>query len=377
MRSRHTLVPVLAIALAAATLGGCDAFGGGEDRDYRTAMAENRWRDASDALAEVLRDDPGNVELARSQIAALLMLGDGEAASASISRLLDARPELASRPEWTILRAEADIWRGQTKAALASLESVAGADAARLRALALAQLGRQDEADAELDAALARFPGDVRLNADKALRLIAERDFAAAEVLVDRALKGDPMSLDAGLAKAALDEGTGKLTASQQLLEKLAEVYPDSRTVTLALGRVLFAAGETDEAMRLVKALQGSGIDIPELALLEARIAATQGRWQDVRSVLQAREREMRDNPEAQLLYATALKELGLDTLAQAILERVVNRYPEYHSARAQLAEFLLASGQKEKARSIIAPLRELAELPPPARELIARVDAG
>ncbi|MCR2833916.1 tetratricopeptide repeat protein [Parerythrobacter lacustris] len=352
-------------------------LGQGPDTDYRAALAENRWHDGAAALAAAVREKPGDAGLARAYVRTLLLLGDGEGAAAAIDRMLEVQPDLSRSPEWIVFAAEADMLREQERAALASLEGIAGADAARVRALALAQLGRHDEADAELDAALEQFPADVRLNSDKALRLTADGNFAAAGALVDRALKSDASSLDAGLAKARLDEAMGNLGAAQGRLEKLGQTYPDSKTVTLARGRVLLAAGKIDDATSIVKSLREAGIDTPELTLLEAKVAARKGKWEDVRSVMQAREREMRDVPEAQLLYATALQELGLATMAEAILERVVDRYPEYHAARAQLAEFLLATGQKEKARSIIAPLRELAELPPPARELIVRVDAG
>lgn len=377
MSRRRFTLPIIALALAASSLGGCDMLGEGPETDYRAALAENRWGDAATALAAAVREDPGNADLARSQVTALLLLGDGEGAAAAVDRMLEVQPDLAGTPEWIAFAAEADILREQERAALASLEGLAGADAARLRALALAQMGRQEEADAELDAALAQFAGDVRLNADKALRLIADGNFATAGERIERALKGDPSSLDAGLAKARLDEATGNLGAAQGRLEKLGQTYPDSRTVTLALGRVLLATGKIDVAEGLVKSLRGSGIDTPELTLLEAKVAARKGKWDEVRSVMQAREREMRDVPEAQLLYAAALQELGLASMAEAILERVVSRYPEYHAARAQLAEFLLESGRKEEAQAVVAPLRELAELPPPARELIARVDAG
>lgn len=377
MSRRQFTLPILALALAASSLGGCDMLGGGPETDYRIALAENRWGDAATALAAAVRKDPGNVELARSQVTTLLLLGDGEGAAAAVDRMLEVQPGLSRSPEWIVFAAEADILREQERAALASLEGLAGADAARLRALALAQLGRQEEADAELDAALVRFPGDVRLNADKALRLTADGNFAAATDRVERTLETDPTSLDAGLAKARLDEAMGNLAAAQGRLENLRQTYPDSRTVTLALGRVLLATGKIDDATSIVKSLRGTGIDAPELTLLEAKVAARKGKWDEVRSVMQAREREMRDVPEAQLLYASALQELGLASMAEAILDRTVNRYPEYHAARAQLAEFLLESGRKEEARAVIAPLRELAELPPPARELIARVDAG
>lgn len=377
MNVRMTPAHAFAAALLALSAGGCDGFGQEQPVDAERALAQNRWHDAARALAADLDRNPGNAELTRQRVDVLLALGDGEGAAAAIRRLSEAKPELLRDPQWQWRAAEADIWRGQAKQALEDLAGKSGPDAARLRALALGALDRYDEAREELIAALAKYPADVRLNADMATRLIADGNLPAAREHVDRALGADPKSMDARFASALLAEAAPDLASAGKQLESLGADYPDNRTVKLAQARVLLAMRKPDEAARITTALRESGLGVPALAVLEARIAAYQGRWDDVRSIMQASERELRNDPDAQVLYAAALIKLGQNATAQAILDRTLGRDPDYIPARAQLVDFYLQTRQPERAREAAAPLRAIEQPAGPIRDLLARVDAA
>lgn len=377
MNARTTPAHALAAALLALSVGGCDGLGQEQPADAASALAQNRWHDAARALAAELDRDPGNAELARQRVDALLALGDGEGAAAAIRRLGEVKPEVLRDPQWQWRAAEADIWRGQARQALDDLSGASGPDAARLRALALSTLDRYDEAREELIAALAHYPADARLNADMATRLIADGNLPAAREHVDAALRADPKSMDARFAGALLAEAASDLASARKQLDAIAADFPDNRTARLAQARVLLAMRKPEDAARITAALRESGLGVPALAVLEARIAAHQGRWDDVRSTMQASERELRNDPDAQVLYAAALIKLGQHATAQAILDRTVARDPDYIPARAQLVELLLQMGQPERARDAAAPLRALEPPPAPVRELLARVDAA
>lgn len=365
----------LAASFAALLLAGCDSWNADAPVDADTALAANQWHAAARALSARLDEDPGNAELAGKRVRALLALGDGEGATAAIRRLAEANPQAAATDEWQLMRAEADIWRGQPRMALAVLDRLTGSEQARLASLAHSHLGNHEVAQAALVSALARYPEEPRLNADMALRLMADGNLDGAAVHVSRALRAAPRSLDARVAEARLLELQGDLDTAQARLESLAGDFPDSRTPRLALGRVLLARGRSDDAGRVVAGLWASGLGSFELVLLDARIAASANRWSDVRNLLQAHEGELRDDPEAQLLYAIAFGKLGQANSAQAVLERLVSRYPQFHAARAQLAEQMLDTGQIDQAARIAKPLRALPDLPPEGEALIARID--
>ena len=367
----------LAASLAALLLAGCDGWIGEPLVDADTALAANQWHAAARALAVQLDEEPGNADLASKRVRALLSLGDGEGAMAVIKRLAEANPQSVATDEWRLMRAEADIWRGQAKQALADLTDATGPDAARLRAVALSTLERYDEAQAELVAALVRYPDDVRLNADMALRLIEDGNLPAAREHIARAERTDPRSMDVRFARALLAEAQDDLAGARKQLAALVADYPDNRTAKLALAGVLLGQRELDEAARMTAELRDSGLGVPALTMLEARIAAYRGQWDVVRGIMQESERELRNDPDAQVLYAAALIELDQAATAQVILERMVGRDPDHIAARAQLVDLLLETGQASRARDMAAPLRSLAEPPAPVLDLLARVDAA
>lgn len=377
MKHTASFAPVIAAALLASLAGGCDRLQAPEPVNAEQALAQNRWGDAARALAPQTEADPANADLARKRVDVLLLLGDGEAAAAAIERLAQANPQAAQGAEWQLRAAEADIWRGQTRAALRRLAGASGPDAARLRALALGINGNYDEAEAELVAALEQTPGHARLNADLAWRKIADQDLEAAQARVARALESAPQSLDARFAQASLIEARGDTAGAAKRLRALAADYPDSHPVKLALARVAVASGQMKEAAQIAATLREAGYGVPALTVIEARIAAHDGRWKDVRAAMQASERELRNVPEAQVLYAVALQKLDQTATAQVILERMVARYPDYIPARAQLIELLLEQGQDDQARTVAEPLRELDSPAGPVKALLARVDAA
>lgn len=367
----------LAASVAALLLAGCDGWSSDPPVDADTALAANQWHAAARALAAQLDEDPGKADLAGKRVRALLALGDGEGAMAAIKRLAEANPQAAATDEWKLMRAEANIWRGQARQALTDLTDATGPDAARLRSVALSTLERYDEARVELVAALAQYPADVRLNADMALRLIEDGNLPDARQHIERAERTDRRSMDVRYVRALLAEAEADLAGARKQLAALVADYPDNRTAKLALARVLLGQRELDEAARIAAELRASGLGVPALSLLEARIAAHRGQWDTVRGIMQGSERELRNDPDAQVLYAAALIELDQAATAQVILERIVGREPDHIPARAQLVELLLDTGQAGRARDIANPLRSLAEPPAPVRDLLARVDAA
>lgn len=135
---------------------------------------------------------------------------------------------------------------------------------------ALASLGRLDEARAELEAALARWPGS-----PVALGLLARVEFAArrldeAEAAAARALAADPGCAPALKFLGMIRARQGELDSARDLLRRAALARPQDGTIPWELGRVEEALGDLGAACEAY----GRAATTPGLAAVAARAAA-------------------------------------------------------------------------------------------------------
>lgn len=342
----------LAIALS---LLGCSESPQERAERARKAFADHDYRAAQVDLAAALAANPADPALLELHARNALAMGDGIAASASLTKLPEAR-----RPkDFALLQAESALLRELPDEALIALGSDRSPAAQRIRALAL--LGKDDrEGAAEAFAAgLAGGSDDVRLLSDYARFALMNGNVKQARELADRAKAAAPNSIDALLADAEVATAQGHLAEALAAYDAAAKAYPGNLAALAGKAAVLGDLGRTKD----MEATLGSLADVRgggQVAYLQARAAAARNDWKTVRSILQANEASLKDKDEASVLYAQSLVALGQPEQARARLQPMLTRNPQSAVLRRELAKAQLAGGD---ATGAVATLRPFAEV--------------
>ena len=335
----------------------------------RQANVAHHYDAAQIDLTALLDTQPDNhaaiVLLARNALA----MGNGAAASAALARLPDsARPQ-----DYALLAGEAALQRERPREALAAIKGQSSAEAARIRALAL--LGQDDMAGSAraFESGLATSGSNVRLLADYAIFKLHTGNTGAARVLVTKALRADPDSLEARLADAQIAVAEGNLGHALTAYDQVATVWPGNLAAAAGKAGVLGDLGRTKEAEAVLASASSAGGSHGALAYLQARAAAGRGDWNTARSVLQANEIRLAGSNEAAVLYAQALSALGQHEQARARLVPLLRRNPDNALVRRELAKAELAGGDAKAAEATLRALAAQPTADPDDLHLLAR----
>lgn len=122
-------------------------------------------------------------------------------------------------------------------------------EARRHLALALAGLGRQDEALKELDLGLAKQPGDIQLLLTKANLLTGLDRRSEAIAVLTQALKCDPKNAEALKERGECQAQEGCFPEAMQDLNRAAELAPKDPWVYNKRGMVWFCQAEYQKAV--------------------------------------------------------------------------------------------------------------------------------
>lgn len=367
MRNRLHLFTTGALALALAACGVSP-----EERMDRAQQAfeEHRFSEARLDLGTLLQADEGDAEalelLARTQLA----LGDGVGAQATLERLDRAGSAPA---DYTALLAEAFILQGDFESALAAGEALGTADGLRIAALAHIGLGSAEQAESAFYRGTQASGDRSRLYADYARFTQMRGDLAQAMELAGKSRDADPEGLDPLLVSAAVAQASGSPTQALSYFEQAQAHWPESRAALLGRIGVLGDMGQLAEAADLIAEAARRMPGDPDVIYLQARLAAEDGDWGDVRDLLQPI--EGRENPRQQLLYARSLVELDMPEQALPRLTAMVRRTPDQAEARRVLARAQLAVGEAGNAFETIAPLATSPEGTP--RDLAVYAEAA
>lgn len=367
MKHRLHLVSAVALALSLAACGISP-----EERAARAeqAYADHRFSEARLDLGTMLQADGNDARalelLARTQ----LWLGDGVGAQSLLERL-DATGQ---RPaDYQELLAEAFLLQGEFESALAAGEGLGTAPGLRIAALSHVGLDGAEAARETFERGLGA-PGDrSRLYADYARFEHMAGNSARGIELATMAREADPDGLDPLLASAMIAQDTGNQADALAFFEEAHRHWPEARAALLGRIGVLGDHGDMDQARVLIDEAVRAMPSDPDVIYLQARLAAEDGNWREVRELLQPL--EGRENPRQQLLYARALVELGMPELALPTLTTMLRRSPDTAETRRMLARAQLAVGDAGSAFDTIAPLANSAQGSP--RDLALYAEAA
>ena len=223
--------------------------------------------------------------------------------------------------------------------ALEALSQVETAEAYRLRAQALTGMNRIDEARETLRKGL-DMPGDKgALYAEYAMFRLADGEIAEATRYVRLAEQSAPEALETYLAAGRLAQAQERIDDAIAIFGEGAEAYPTDLRLFEELAMALGQAGRFEEIEQLVEKGRARFGGTPEFTILRAKLAAEQGEWEQVRSLMQPIEAQLDNRPVAELLYATALYRLGQSELAYRRAQRLNRRFPGNPDAQSLLEE--------------------------------------
>ncbi|WP_160484729.1 tetratricopeptide repeat protein [Aurantiacibacter rhizosphaerae] len=333
-------------------LTGCDVSP--EERLARAQQAfeEHRFSATRLDLGTLLQADENDPQALELLVRTQLMLGDGVGAEATLTRMdgLGIRP--ADHQE---LLAEAFIIQGALASAAAAGEALATANGLRIAALAYIGLG---ESDAARDAFYRGLDADgdrSRLYADYARFAALNGDLSRARSLARQALEADPDGLDPLLASADIAQTAGAYPQALKYYEQAHASWPESRAALLGRIGMLGDMGKMQDARDLVSDAARRMPNDPDVIYLQARLAADDGDWTRVRTLLQPIEDS--EDTRTQQLYARSLLELDLPEQALPKLTAIVRRSPQAVEARRALADAQMALGDAGAAFDTIGPL--------------------
>ncbi len=371
-RSKSSAIAsLLALSLS---LGACTIGGGDPMADAEAAFAENDYRSARihllSALKEKSADPAANLLFAKTQ----LRLGDGVAAEAALKKLAGNAKYAAEVPS---LMAHALLLRDMPERALALTENP-DPDHISLsywvKAQALLQLDRKDEAAAALSEGLAAVPNDPILLALRGNYEIDRRNVSAARKTVVLALKYGPNNLDALLLSGQLALMRQDLSAAKAAFDKALKLYPDSITPLFSVAAVNADLGNDKDAKAGLKRVLDLAPGHPMALFLMARLAFNDGDIDRAQELVQGAEETLSDVPGVTLLRGEIAYLKGNHEQAIDQLRRFLADMPGHVQGTTVLGHALVAAGNETEAYQLVKPAANRATATPQLLALAAKL---
>ena len=345
--------------LGALLLAGCTATPDENFAKAEHSFSEQDYAAARVHLASALRGEPDNPAMLALYARTQLELADGQGARTTLDKLaqLGKLPEDAAH-----LYGQAFLLIGNYAEALKRIGNPSTTEGFRLKALAHVGLEDRKEAAAAFEQGGKAAGTKARLNADHARFLLSGGDLATARKLADAALAEAPDMLEALVASGLVASAQGQPAQALAAFDKALVKNPGNRAALIGKAGALGDLGRMAEMDPLLKTAAGIFPDDPDITFMLARVAAEKKDWAKARTILQKKEMQLNERPEAQILYAQALLHTGQVEMARGRLTPLVRQYPAHRLARRVLAETQLAGGDGAAAFATIQPVTRLAD---------------
>jgi len=169
--------------------------------------------------------------------------------------------------------------------------------------------------------------------------------------LLQRALAARPSWAEARLALGEARLANGDLAQAERLFREALKLAPNLALAHARLGVALETQGDLGRAeVELQRGLQGVPNDA-DAAFALARVYARTDRPEDAFEAFRNAASRERTGSRALVAAGTYALSLQRNTLAQAFLEKAVQRTPSWAPAQAGYAEVLWARGDKDQAK--------------------------
>lgn len=345
----------LPIVLAALALAGC----ADESPEKRVAAAKEylQKKDTKAAVIEIKNALQANPDLGEARYllgTTLLAEGNVAAAEVELRKALDAKyAEDAVVPDL----ARTMLMLGQAKKLVDEFgaaklgKPVADANLQTTLAAAYSVLGRPDQAQAALDAALAADATYAPALLISARQKAGARDFDGALAVVDGVIGREPANTEAWKLKGDLllytkNQPDEALAAYRKTLQIDAKYGP----AHLAILSLLLQQGKVDDVEKQLEQLKAIAPNSPQTKFYEAQLAYAKKDFKRVRELAQPLQQLAPNNAQLLQLAGAAELQLGAPAQAEIYLSRAIQIAPQLAPARRLLIATYLRSGQPAKA---------------------------
>jgi putative PEP-CTERM system TPR-repeat lipoprotein len=355
-RSSATLRAVLVAAALASSLSACNRPTAAQQRAQAVQLrSQGDFKGALIVLKNALDAEPASTETRYLLARTYLDLGDSTTAEKEARQALDRG--YARGPALAALAA-ALVMEGQHQKALDDTKG--GPDEPLLgiaRGDAWLALGKNDEARAAYEHALARHPDDPAALVGLGRLAIVEGQADAAHGYADRVLGRDPRNVDALMFKADLARAGAHPEDALALYDRVLAVSPQHRTahvekayLAIGLHRMALAQAELDLAAK----------DAPGSLLVgytQALLDYSTDKPEAARDVLYKVLKAVPDHMPSVLLAGAVNLRLGSYYQSEQYFRRYLERNPANIHARKMLAQALIGSGHADEARAVLEPV--------------------
>ena len=186
--------------------------------------------------------------------------------------------------------------------------------------------GNLAQAEPEVRALLASYPGDAASHSVNGMLLLAKRDPAAARAAFNRALEKDPNSTDALQGLLRLDATSGNVAAAVARIDERVAKNPKSAPLLFIAARTYAAARQPDRVEKALRA--GLELDSSNLNayMMLGQLYTSQKRLDEALGEFDAAAARQPDQVGAATMAATIVQMQGKDAEAQKRYEAIVAR---------------------------------------------------
>jgi len=357
-------------------LAGACSSGGAADSAYRSGMAALAKGDARAARIEfmnAIQADPNDSKIRIAQARTYLLLGDGVAAEAELSR---ARQLGYPAAETRHLMAQAYLQQGHSEQAIdeaAKAPGVHAADAARIRGLAAMQLGDEAQAEAAFNEAAAAAPNDSQVWTDVARFKRTSGELGGAIAAADKAVGANPRNVEAIVLRGELTRSQYGLAASLSWFDRALQLDPKNVSALAERAATLADLGAMKEMLADTRAILEIAPKNPNAHYLQAMLAARAGKYELADSLYRRTGGALDDLPAAMLLAGAIEYQTGRPERAIQRLSRLVGLQPDNLKARRLLAAAQWRLGDSAATIATLRPIADRPDADPYSLTLIAQ----
>ena len=249
------------------------------------------------------------------------------------------------------------------------------ADLRALLGLSLLGSGKVPEAVVELEAVLAREPGQAR--AGTALVAVYQQSGqpARAARLAGQMLQREPRNAGMHILHGQNLAAAGDAAASRQAFEAALAITPDAPLAQIGLARLQAASGQIDAAVGRLNSVLAQHKDHPESLLELALLAERQNKLADAQRWLErADDNSGPDAIQAGLALVDFHLRHGQAAGARAALSRLTGKAPDSLPVLLASARVYASGGDRSGARAVLSRASGMAGFEPATLLLVARM---